>query len=92
MLLFQAGPESKGNKSFFLAKGRAGWAATGDEGWAIPWAPKRCILVFKFSPRLKLCRHEPFWRASINMNLVCALPWLQPPRLPPPDVLHGADS
>lgn len=25
VLLFQAGPESKGNKSFFLAKGRAGW-------------------------------------------------------------------
>lgn len=42
---------------------RKGWlkAATGDEGWAILWASKRYILVFKFSPTVKFCSHEPFW-------------------------------
>lgn len=42
---------------------RKGWlkAATGDEGWAILWASERYILVFKFSPTVKFCSHEPFW-------------------------------
>lgn len=88
LLLFQAGPESKGNKSSFLAKGRAGWRQPQEtRAGLFPAAPKRCILVFKFSPGLELCRHEPFWTASINMNfMVC-------PSLPPaPRCAPGADS
>lgn len=93
-VIIQSWPRVQGKQKLLPCQ-REGWleAATGDEGWAIPWALKLCILVFKFSPRLKLCRHEPFWRASslasINMNFLCALPWLQ---AQPLDVLHEADS
>lgn len=62
VVLFRAGPETRQNKSSFLAKGRAGERRPQQMRVGLF---SGLLSVFKFSPRLKCCRHEPFWLASI---------------------------